>query len=152
MTRRNYRDQFGGAHSSRCRHCLPSVFPEARWGTGEVSKPVALIRSLNRKQLTPVSNQGHLDLHSRIGWIRSSQGEASRSHFTDQLTLSVVPPGLPCSHLLKRLLRFVLIGSEQRDNLSPFLLELRQEFSCHSFPIHQRYEQATGQVPMQRVV
>src|SRR5260370_24509167 len=36
--------------------------------------------------------------------------KAGRGHFTDQLTLPIVAPGLPFPHLLKGILAFVLIA------------------------------------------
>src|SRR5258708_39865624 len=52
-------------------------------------------------------------------------------------------PGLPLSHLLKRLLIFVLVGFQKGDDLSAFERELRQAFcrhliSIYHHPLHQQ--------------
>src|SRR5258708_5491886 len=66
---------------------------------------------------------------------RSWENEASRGHLADHLASSVEAPGLPFSHLLKRPLRFILIGSQQGHHLPSFELLLGEKFSCHSFPV-----------------
>jgi len=43
---------------------------------------------------------------------------------------------VPFPYLLKRLFGLVLVAAQQRDHLSPFELELRQEFSRHSLAVN----------------
>lgn len=42
---------------------------------------------------------------------------------------------MPCPHLLKGLLVFVLVAESQGHDLSSFLLELREQFRRHAFPV-----------------
>ena len=50
--------------------------------------------------------------------------------------MPIVAPRQPFPYLFKRAFRIVLVSSQERDDLSSFELELRQEFCCHSFAIH----------------
>ncbi len=140
MARRNHRDQFRHGGSRRRRQRLPPVFPEALLLWGEISLPVLIIGCfiglLNHKQPAPVTDQRYLDLQWRERSVWSLQSKASCSDFADHLTTPIVAPGLPCFHLFKRPFRFVLVGSQQRDDLSSFEFELRQEFCRHPFSVH----------------
>jgi hypothetical protein len=98
---------------------------------------------LNHEQLAPVTDQRDLDLYWSESIVWSLQRKASGCDLADHLAMPVVAPRLPCSYLLKRLFGFVLVGPQERDNLSSFELELGQEFCCHAFsvnhnPLHQR--------------
>jgi hypothetical protein len=140
LPRCNHRDQFrpGGGRWRRQR--LPPFFPEALLLRCQVSLPVldiaCFLGLLNHEQLAPVPDQRDLDLQWRESIAWSLQRKASCCDFAAHLTMPVVAPRLPWPDLLKGLFGFVLVGSQQCDNLSSFELELRQEFCRHAFAVH----------------
>jgi hypothetical protein len=91
---------------------------------------------LNHEQLAPVTDQRDLDLNWRESIIWSLQCKASCCDFADHLATPVVAPRLPWPDLLKRLFGFVLVATQERDDLSSFELELCQELCRHSFAVH----------------
>src|SRR5712692_1732124 len=139
MLCRNHRQQFRSRGNWRRGYRLPSFFPEGPLMIEEVCLPISVIDcltdSFNWHQLAPIADEGHFDLYWRMSIVWSLQSEVGGGDFADHLTTSVVPPRLPFPHLLKRMLRLVLITAQERDDLPSFQVELREEFGRHPFPI-----------------
>lgn len=59
----------------------------------------------------PATDQSDLNLSQRTCFTRSLQSNASCHDITDHLAMPIAAPGEPHSHLWKRVLTFVLVGS-----------------------------------------
>src|SRR5215469_15412796 len=114
MSSCNDRKQFRSDGSRWSRHRLPSVHPEGSLLFGKVGLPIAVFSSLNWLQLTPIADQGYLNLYSRISIVWSPQSETGCGYFADHLAASVVTPRLPISYLCKRLFRLILVAVSAR--------------------------------------